>query len=166
MRRLVMALSMFLSVLAALPAVAQSPYSQPLKPTGVTLQAVALPARSIGQTVMRAKSTLAVAVQVAVEDYLPRGLEPTLLIDGVPAKTAGSGVVGMEGRVTTLSFVLDSPALLKDGAELAIQMGDDARTRAAVPGRLRRQGIQPLDQSETQRRGLPTLDEWLSRPSN
>lgn len=141
---------------------AQSPYLQPLKPTGFSLQAVGLPPRAIGSTALRAKGALAVAVRVTVEDYVPRGLEPTLLIDGAPVPAA-SGVTAVQGRVTTLTFLVEAPELLKDGATLALQMGDDPKTRAPVPGVLRREAIQAPDPEEVRRLGLPSLAEWLSR---
>jgi len=141
---------------------AQNPYLQPLKPTGFSLQAVALPPRAIGSTTLRARGVLAVAIRVTVEDYVPRGLEPTLLINGVPVPTA-SGVTAVQGRMTTLTFLVEGPELLKDGATLALQMGDDPKARAEVPGVLRRETIQAPDPDEVRRLGLPSLAEWLSR---
>lgn len=145
--------------------IAQSPYEQPIKPTGFSLQALALPPRAIGSTTLRAKGALAVAVRVTVEDYIPRGLEPTLLIDGTPVPAA-SGMTAAQDRVTTLTFLVEAPHLLKEGATLALQMGDDPKTRTEVPGVLRRGAIQPPDPAEVRRLGLPSLAEWLSgRPA-
>ncbi len=154
--------------LIAVEAAAQAPSPQPpsprvLKPLGFSARAVVLPARSIGSTVVRAASALAVTIEVQVEDYLPQGLEPTLLIDGAPAP-GPSGVVGVRDRVTTLGFVVDRAVLLRDGATLSLQMGEDLRTRVQIPGALRLEGIRPLDQAETQRWGVPTLAEWLRTP--
>jgi len=165
MSRVAIALSLLGLVLVASDGHAQNPYLQPLKPTGFSLQALGLPPRAIGSTTLRARAALAVAVQVTVEDYLPRGLEPTLLIDGVPV-TAASGITGVQGRVTTLSFVVETPSPLRDGATLALQLGDDPTTRAQVPGVLRRDAIKAPDSDEVRRLGLPSLAEWLSsRPS-
>lgn len=158
-------LALVVALLGATPALgadtAPGPYRQPLKPRGMTLQAVTLPPRTIGTHVVRAHPALAVAINVAVADYLPRGLEPTLLIDGMPVRTS-SGVSGVQGPVTTLTFLVEDPALLKDGARVALQMDRDPKTRVDVPGVLRRNAIRPPDPAELQRLGLPTLSEWLS----
>jgi hypothetical protein len=163
------AIAFFLWVLGTglvpLEAAAQRPYLQPLKTTGFTARAVVLPPRTIGKTVIRTKHALAVEIRVQIENYLPRGLEPTLFIEEVPV-VAASGVIGVEGHVTTLGFLVEKPEILKEGATLALQMGDDVQTRSRVPGVLRREMIRPLDPDETRRWGLPTLDEWLSRPKN
>ena len=124
-----------------------------------------LPVRAFGSTTLRARSALAVEIRVTVEDYLPRGLEPTLLIDRLPVR-APSGITAVQGRMTTLSFLVENPELLRDGAMLALQMGDDPKTRVQVPGILRRDAIQAPDVNEARRLGLPSLAEWLSsRPS-
>ncbi len=68
--------------------------------------------------------------------------------------------------MTTLGFLIEKPGVLKEGAVLALQMGDDAQTRARVPGVLRLDKIQPLGPDEARRWGLPALDEWLGRPKN
>ena len=163
MSRVVIALSLLGLTLLVSAGHAQNPYLEPLKPTGFSAQAVALPPRAIGSTTLRARAALAVVIRVAVEDYIPRGLEPMLSIDGV-AMPGPSGVIGVQGRVTTLSFLVESADALKDGASLALQWGDDPKTRAQIPGTLRRDAIQPADPSETGRLGLPSLAEWLSRP--
>ncbi len=72
-------------------AAAQHPYLQPLKPAGFSARAVVLPPRTIGTTVVRAKHALAVEIRVQVENHLPHGLEPALLIGGVPAEAASGG---------------------------------------------------------------------------
>jgi hypothetical protein len=162
MNRVVIALTL-IALVGLPPGVgAQAPAAPLLRPTGFTAQAIGLPPRAIGSTTLRARGALAVAVQVTVEDYIPRGLEPTLLIDGVPVPAA-SGITSVQGRVTTLSFVVENPDLLKDGAALALQLGDDAKTRAAVPGTLRRDSIRNPDPDESRRLGLPSLADWLSR---
>jgi hypothetical protein len=151
-----------LAALLVLPLAGRAQGPPPLRPTGFTVQAVALPARAIGATPVRARATLAASIQVTVEDYAPRGMEPTLLIDGV-AVPAASGISGVQGRVTTLTFLVDDPDLLKDGATLALQMGDDPKTRAPIPGVLRRAAIRSPDPDEARRLGLPSLADWLSR---
>lgn len=162
MSRLAIMLSLMGAILVASAGHAQNPYLDPLKPTGFSLQAVTLSPRAVGSTTLRARPTLAVAVRVTVEDYIPRGLEPTLLIDGAPVPAA-SGVAEVQGRVTTLVFLVEDPDLLKDGARLALQLGDDPKTRVQVPGVLRRAAIQAPDQEEVRRLGLPSLADWLSR---
>ena len=163
MNRVIIALSLLGVTLVTPLGHTQTPSLQVLKPTGFSAQAVALPPRAIGSTTLRARAALAVVIRLAVEDYVPRGLEPTLLIDGV-VTPAASGVTGVQGRTTTLSFLVESADALKDGASLALQWGDDPKTRAQIPGTLRRDAIQPADPSETGRLGLPSLAEWLSRP--
>lgn len=129
-------------------------YLEPLNIKGFEAHAVAFQAKP-------AATQLGVEFQVQVVNYLPRGLEPTLIIDGVPLLTR-SRVVGVEGDVTTLGFLVDTPAPLKDGAILAIQMGDEVRTRSRVPETLKVDAIKPLEGAEAL--GLPDLKTWL-RPS-
>lgn len=162
MNRMLITLNLMALVLLAPVGHAQGPAAPPLRPTGFTVQAVGLPARAIGSTTLRARSALAAAVRVTVEDYIPRGIEPTLLIDGVPV-AAASGITGVQGRVTTLTFLVENPDLLKDGAPLALQPGDDAKTRAPISGVFRRESIRSADPDESRRLGLPSLAEWLSR---
>lgn len=162
MNRVVITLNLMVLVLFPLVGYAQAPALPLLRPTGFTAEAVGLPPRAIGSTTLRARGALAVAIRVTVEDYVPRGFEPTLLIDGVPVPAA-SGITGVQGRVTTLSFLLENPDLLKDGASLALQLGDDPQTRAPIPGVLRRESIRAPDPDESRRLGLPSLADWLSR---
>lgn len=156
----------FALTLAMVVAAADNPYRRPLKAKGFSAQAVSLPPRTVGQTVMRSERALAVEIRIPVEGYLPRGLEPTLLIDGKPTKAA-SRVVGAQGQVTTLGFLIEDPGLLKEGARLALQMGGDSHTRSSVPGALRRGQIRPLE-SVTERESLPSLNQWLrqAKPSS
>jgi len=142
------------------PYVTQNPYVQPLKPVGFRARAVVLPPRRIGATVIRSQQALAVEIQVQVRDYMPRDMEPTLLINGAPAGVS-AGVMDVQGDVTTLGFVVEKPDLLQEGATLALQVGDVGGTRAAVRGVLRRAVIEPLPEDEAQRSGLPPLSEWL-----
>lgn len=137
-------------------------YQKPLAPKGVATQARVLPARSIGTTVLRARPELAIEVLVQVEDYLPRALEPVLVIDGRPLAVP-TRVVGVEGRTTTLGFLLEQPGLFREGAALDVQMGDDEKTRARVPGTLSRQQIRPAPPEELKRHDLPSVQEWLDR---
>ncbi len=130
-------------------------------PQRFSAQAVVVPARSIGDSVLRAQPTLAVQFQIEVQDYLPRGMEPTLVIDTIPVR-GGSGIVSVQGRVTTLGFLVEDPALLRDGAVIQLQLGDDPRTRAQVPGALRLQQIQPPGEDAVRGLSLPTLEQWLA----
>jgi hypothetical protein len=161
MNRAVITISLVAVILLAPVGYAQGPATPPLRPTGFTMQAVGLPPRAIGSTTLRGRSSLAVAIRVTVEDYLPRGLEPTLVIDSAPV-SAVSGIAGVQDRVTTLSFLVEDPNILKDNASLALQWGDDQRTRVEVPGVLRRGAIQTPDPDESRRLGLPSLADWLS----
>lgn len=144
----------------------QNSYKKSLKPKGFTAHAVVLPPRTIGKTVIRDQTALAVEIRIQVEDYLPRDMEPKLMIDGVPVNGA-SRVIGVEDGITTLGFLVEKPNLLKEGATLEVQMGDEVETRSRVPGVLQREKILPLDKEETQRWELPPLDKWLlqTKPS-
>lgn len=141
---------------------AQDPYRQPLKPRDFAVQATVLPRRAVGKTVLRAQPELAVEIHVRFEDFLPRGMEPTLLISGTPASVY-SFVKGVEGNLTTVAFVVTKPELLREGAELSVQVGDDERTRARLPERLELSKIKPLSAEEAKKHGVPTLAEWLRR---
>ena len=131
-----------------------------MRPKGFTSRAVVLPPRSIGKTVIRPQPALAVDIRIEVEDYVPRGMEPTLLINGKPVPAA-SGLVKVGGKVSTLSFVIDQPAALEEGAALELQMGERVESRTRVPGVLRRKEIRPLDLKEAQRQQVPALTDWL-----
>lgn len=135
-------------------------YRRPMKPRGFNAKAVVLSPRKIGDKQVRAENTLAVEIQVEVEDYLPRALEPVLVINDKPVKTR-SRVVKVEGDRTTLGFVLDKPDLLKDDAKLSVQMGEEEQTRARVPGQLQLERIKPLDKDEAERLKVPQLSDWL-----
>jgi hypothetical protein len=139
------------------------PYQQPAKARDFSAEAVVIPPQAIGKTMIRAKQSLGVEIKVRVEDYLPRGLEPTLLLGGVPVE-GRSWVSATEGNVTTLSFLVEKPELLKEGAEVALQTGDEA-TRVRVPGKLQLRQIKSLQPEEEKRRGLPPLQEWLKQGS-
>jgi len=144
-------------------AVAQrGPYQKPLEPKGFTAQATVLPARSIGTMVLRAKPALAIEVLVQVEDYLPRALEPVLVINE-QSVVVPTRIVNVDGRTTTLGFLLERPELIRESATLGLQMGDDVTTRAQIPGKLSRDQIRPIRDEELKRHGLPTLREWLGR---
>ena len=81
-----------------------------------------------------------------------------ILIDG---KRAGYsiGVVGVKGDITTLGFVVQETDILHDGGELAVQMGDDEQTRAAISKKLRRSAIKPLDEESARKFNLPARIE-------
>lgn len=135
----------------------------PLKPTGFTVQAIVLGPRKVGDTIVRKRSEVAVQIRVTMADYQPRGMEPTLVINGEPQKL-DSGVLSVDGQTTTLAFVVDRPALLAEGATLALQMGEKVQERVAIPGSLRRDAIKPLDAATVRREKVPSLKEWLVGP--
>jgi hypothetical protein len=139
----------------------QDSYHRPMKPRGFEARAVVLRPRKIGTTDIRDSNALAVEVQVEVQDYLPRALEPVLVIDGKPVKSR-SRIVKVEGDTTTIGFVLEKPDQMKDDAKLSVQMGDEEQTRARVPGELRFDKIKPLDKDDSQQLlNLPSLSDWL-----
>lgn len=158
-----------LLALAALPAATAgaqeataNPYRVPLQASGVEARAVVVPPLpSAGPEALTAAPRLGVEIRIRVTDYLPRGLEPTLVIDGEPVETR-TRIVAVEGDVTTLGFLVEDPGRLQDGAPLAVQMGDEGITRATLPTPLRLQEIRPLDAAESRALGLPDLKSWLS----
>lgn len=164
-RSSVLAAFLVLAATVVLPVAAQRGlYDKALDPKGFAAQAIILPTRSIGATVLRAKPALAVEVLVEVEDYLPRALEPVLLINEKPV-TGSTRVVGVEGRMTTLGFLIEEPGLFQEGATLHVQMGDEANTRALIPGTLSRDRIRLLPDDVLKRQELPMLHEWLGQKS-
>ena len=130
------------------------------KATGFTAEAIVLPPRTVGKTVVRSSSQLAVDIRVRVQNYRPGGFEPLLVIDGKP-QTLNSGVRGVEGKQTILAFVVESPTLLHDGANLALQLKEDAKSRTPIPGRLSLKAIRPLDAKTTDQEKVPALEQWL-----
>jgi hypothetical protein len=142
------------------PLSAQQVYQRPLRPEGFSARAVVLPARRIGDSVIRSANALAVEIRVRVRDYLPGGMAPLLVIDGQPVETA-TGAIEVQDAVTTIAFILERPDAVRDGATLAVQVGDRAETRGRVPGVLRRAAIRPLEGDEAQRLGVPALADWL-----
>lgn len=148
--------------LAVSSALADNPYLEPLKPKTFTAGAVVLPAREIGTMTFREKRTLAVEIQVQLEDFLPRNMEPTLLINGVPVE-GGTRVVRVEDRVTTIGFMVEQPQLLTEGAVLSVRMEDVPGTQAKVPGELRQANIKGLSTDLMKERDLPSLAEWLQQ---
>lgn len=157
MRRTISGALMFLVAGAA--ATAWSAGAAP-KAAGFTAAAIVLPARTVGNRVIRDGNKLAVEIRVRVQSYRPGDFEPLLVIDGKP-QTLSSGVRGVEGQQTILGFVVESPELLRDGASLALQMTADGKTRTPVPGRLSLKAIKPLDASATEQAKVPALDQWL-----
>lgn len=137
------------------------PYQEPPKPEGWTARAMVLPPQPAATDAARQKAALAVEVLVAIRDFLPRDMEPTLWIGDLRADTR-SRVVKVEGGVTTLGFLVENPKLLREDAPLAVQTGEDAKTRAAVPGgTLKLDRIAPADPAELRRFNLPAVKDWL-----
>jgi hypothetical protein len=148
--------------LGALESTSQNPYLEPLKPTSFSAQAIVVPVRKPGALGREHKQTLAVEIQVQFEDFLPRNMEPTLLIDGVPVD-GGTRVVLTEDRMTVMGFLVKKPQLLKDGAALEVRMEDAPGTRAKVPGMLQRSNIRPLASQPARQADVPSLEEWFGR---
>ena len=146
--------------LGALESTSQNPYLEPLKPKSFSAQAVAVPVSKPGTLAREQQQTLAVEIQVQFEDFLPRNMEPTLLIDGVPVD-GGTRVVKTEGHMTVIGFLVKRPQLLKDGAALQVRMGDAPGTQAKVPGMLQRNDIRPLASQPARQAEVPSLADWL-----
>ena len=141
---------------------ADNPYRTPLEPVGFEAHAVvAPPVAPPGEEILKT-TRLAVEIRVELADYLPRGLEPVLVIGGEPVETP-TRIVSVEDGVTTLGFLVDEAALLREGASLAVQMGDEESTRAALPATLRLRDIAPLDAEAARELGLPDLRTWLDQ---
>jgi hypothetical protein len=159
----VQAVLIFTSAVLAIAAAdgPDGPGLAPLKPTGFTAQAIVLSPLRVGDTIVRKGKEVAVQIRVSLADYQPRGMEPTLVINGEPRKL-DSGVVGVDGRTTTIAFVVDRPELLAEGATFALQMGEKAEERVAIPGALRRDAIKPLAAATVKRERVPSLKEWLA----
>lgn len=61
-----------------------------------------------------------------------------------------------------MAFLVDEAAVLREGASLAVQMGDQESTRAAVPAPLRLGEIKQLENAAAARSlALPDLQTWL-----
>jgi hypothetical protein len=135
----------------------------PMRPKSFTSRAIVLPPKSIGKVTIRPQAALAVDIRIEVEDYVPMGMEPTLLIDGKPA-IATSGLVEVKGNISTLSFIIEQPATLKDGATLGLQMGERVKSRVQVPGVFRTEKIRPLAPRDAKQWKGPVLQDWLMSP--
>lgn len=142
----------------------ENPYQAALRPTSFEAKAVVAPAVAPPGEVVRKPARLGVEIRVEFSDYLPRGLEPVLVIGGESIKTA-TRIVSVEDGVTTVGFLVDEAGLLREGASLAVQMGDEESTRAALPASLRLQEIQPLDSESARSLALPDLRTWLEEAS-
>jgi hypothetical protein len=131
-----------------------NPYRQPLQTRGYTVNTVAVPPISIGAETVRASPMLAAEVLVEVQNFMPRALEPTLLVNGEPAgRSAGIAEVREDGT-TVLRFIVENASVLQDNASLAVQMGDDESTRGQLMTPLDRSAIKPLSEADAQRSGL------------
>ncbi len=134
-----------LAVLGSGAAFSESnPYRQALEAVDYEVMTTVLEKKSIGSVELRGEASLAVEVQVQVKDFLPRAMEPWLMVNG--KKTGYSiGVISVENDTTTLGFVVPEHNLMRDGSEIAIQMGDEQRTRTILNQPLKRSAIKPLD---------------------
>lgn len=121
-----------------------NPYRQALTAVNYEVRTTVLEKKRIGSVELREEASLAVEVQVQVKDFLPRAMEPWLMVNG---KKIGYsiGVISVENETTTLGFVVPEHNLMRDGSEIAIQMGDEQRTRAILNQPMRRSAIKPLD---------------------
>ena len=146
--------------LGAAESPSHNPYLEPLRPKSFIAQAIVVPVEKPGVTARERQQTLAVEIDIPFEDYLPRNMEPTLLVDGVPVE-GGSRVVRTEDHTTVIGFLVRRPELLKDGAALEVRMEDQPSTRATVPGTLQRSRIRGLAPDAARQTGLPSLEEWL-----
>lgn len=131
-----------------------NPYRSALQAESYEIEAAVLESARIGSVTLREEPELVARVHVRIRNYLPRALEPTLLING--EKTGYSiGVVDVEDDVTTVGFVVPQHALLQDGAKIAVQMGDDEETRSSLERPVSRSAIKPLDENAAKDFGLP-----------
>ena len=119
-------------VLAVLPAAAHepNPYRQSLKAKSFSTQVYAPDVTDTElATAMRVPRKTVIEVQVVIENFLPRALAPVLIIDGQQASRR-SRIVETKNSLTTIGFLVEQPSLLREGASLAVQMGDQNETRS------------------------------------
>ena len=131
-----------------------NPYRQALQTKGYTINTVALSPTSIGTRSLRTSPTLAAEVLVEVQNFFPRALEPTLLINGKPAGYSAGVAEVREDGATVLRFIVEDASVLEENAPLAVQMGDDESTRGQLMTPLDRSAITPLPEADAQRLGL------------
>lgn len=147
---------------AALVMAEKNPYRASLKARRFDTQVVVLPPKTLGKTIIRKKAGVTVEIAVSIEDYLPRALEPILLINGNPAGRLGR-IISVKGNITKLGFVVEKLKLLEEGAVISVQMGDDLRTWSKVPGNFSLKQVRPLQKSEVKRWKVPALPKALAR---
>lgn len=156
MKRYITLLLMLLACwFTALVAVAQqNPYLQPLNAQQYFIQTVVTQPKRLGKTVLQENAELAVKVLVEVKNYLPRALEPQLLIAGEPVGYS-IGVIEVSDGISVLGFHISDPRQIVDGAEVAIQMGTDKRTRTKLSQPLQMSKIAPLSADTAEKFNLP-----------
>lgn len=131
-----------------------NPYRRSLEAVNYEAKTMVLGKKRIGTVELRKEVSLAVEVHVQVKNFLPRAMEPWLMING--EKIGYSiGVVTVDNDTTTLGFIVPEHKQLKDGGELSIQMGDEQKTRAILSQTLRRNAIKPLDEASVKKYNLP-----------
>ena len=110
----------------------ENPYKQPLRVESVEVHVVVADASPAEMMMALASEEPPPAeIRVTVRDYLPRALEPTLLI-GDEVASRGYRIVDVQDNLTTLGFILIDPGVVTEDSEISIQMGSDTDTRAAV----------------------------------
>lgn len=110
-------------------------YKQPMRAESVVIQIyVAEPAKvatpQIRELLQRKNEVLGAEVTMDIREYLPRGLSPVLLIDDEPAAHRYR-IIDSNDRITSVGFLLDSPDMLKEGARITVQYGEDSETRSS-----------------------------------
>lgn len=128
MRRTVTGITGFLLSVALVGHAQDSPYEAPLDLQAMSVHAFAED-QETAVAALAADEVLPVEVRLKIRDFLPRALEPVLVIDG-EAVEARSRVVAVEDDITEIGFLLDDPTVLDPGAEISVQMGNVEDTRS------------------------------------
>lgn len=99
---------------------------------------------------------LAAEVQVIVRGYVPRAVDPVLVVDGGMRGTlTGIEVINAEGDSRLTFTVLNAADVLRQGSELAIQVGDQEETRTRISEGVKLENVKPLDAGTARRHNLP-----------
>ena len=96
---------------------------------------------------LAADESIPTEVRVRISNYLPRALEPVLVINGQPVPTR-SRIISAEGDITEIGFLLIDSRVLDVGVEIAVQMGAEQTTRSSSKLEFSRELIEVLDTTE------------------
>jgi hypothetical protein len=99
---------------------------------------------------------LAAEIVVVVKQFRPRAVDPVLLVDGNEAGHLTNVETLPGGAGTRLTFTVpDAAEHLKQGAQIAVQMGNQVETRSNLDASFRSELVTPLDAGVAAQHGLP-----------